>query len=283
MTGMIEAIKKRYSVRTYNGKQIDPEKLQKITNYLNTLTRGPFGNSVRLQLVDMTDKDKNELKKLGTYRAIKGPRLFIAGAVSIGENAMEDYGYCLEKAILEATELELGTVWLGGFLNRSAFSERINPSKDEVIPAVTPIGYPAEKKSATDRFIRIMSGGDKRKAFSEIFFRGSFKTSLERAECGKYFEVLEAVRWAPSASNKQPWRIVMENEQNRFHFYLAEDKIYNNAIKGIKIQNIDMGIAMCHFEVAAQDLGLTGRWEFGNNRLEIKDTTYYYIASWSEQ
>lgn len=285
MAGMIETMKKRYSVRTYDGKRIEPEKIQQLTNCLNTLTCGPFGNSVRLRLVDVSDEDKNELKKLGTYGVIKGPRLFIAGAAGKRENAMEDFGYCMEKAILEATALGLGTVWLGGFLNRSAFAGRINLSEDEILPAVTPIGYSAEKRSTADRLIRTMSGGDRRKAFGEIFFRGSLTKPLEKADCGKYFEVLESVRWAPSASNKQPWRIVWDkeqNEQNSFHFYLYEDKIYNNAIKGIKIQNIDMGIAMCHFESAARELGLTGSWEFNSNRLVIKDASYCYIASWSE-
>jgi predicted hotdog family 3-hydroxylacyl-ACP dehydratase len=34
----------------------------------------------------------------------------------------------------------------------------------------------------------------------------------------------------------------------------------NRALKDIKIQNNDMGIAMCHFELAADALGLKGCW-----------------------
>lgn len=63
---------------------------------------------------------------------------------------------------------------------------------------------------------------------------------------------------APSASNKQPWRVIREGSTPIFHFYLAENKLYNSLMKGIKIQNVDMGIALCHFAEVVQALGKKG-------------------------
>jgi nitroreductase len=275
---MIETMKKRYSVRTYEEKPVEIEKIEKLTGFIKLNNKGALGNPVRLKVIDVTNAEKDELKQLGTYGVIKGPHIFIAGAVKTGENCMEDFGYCMEKAILEATRLGLGTVWLGGFLNRSTFAKKIGISEDEVIPAVTPVGYPADKRTFVDRIIRTMSGGKNRMEFEELFFAGEALKPLEKSDIDKYYDVLEAVRWAPSASNKQPWRIMKDKDKNIFHFYLYEDKKYNNRFKGIQLQNIDMGIAMCHFELVCLELGLKGKWEKNMFKSALNDLKY--IVSW---
>lgn len=275
---MIEAIQKRYSMRTYNSTEIEAEKILQVKEYLEGNQKGPFGNRVRFQLVDASDYDKNELKQLGTYGNITGTRIFIAGAVQKGDKAMEDFGYCMEKNILKATELELGTVWLGGSLNRSTFAKKLNAEEGELIPAVTPLGYSSDHRTMIDRVIRFMSGGKNRKPFNELFFMGDLKTPLEASRCGRYADVLESVRLAPSASNKQPWRLVKEEGQYVFHIFMKENPKYNNSFGEIKIQNIDMGIAMCHFESAARELGLEGSWQANKPTLDAGDLEY--IVSW---
>ena len=64
--------------------------------------------------------------------------------------------------------------------------------------------------------------------------------------------MLEAVRLAPSAVNKQPWRVVVCGD--RAHFYEKRSKGYVSA-DGWDIQKIDMGIALSHFELAAKEKG----------------------------
>jgi hypothetical protein len=277
MKNVAETIKKRSSIRTYDGA-IENEKLHQIQDYLASNVKGPFGNQVRFQLIDVTEAEKSELKQLGTYGLIKGAHLFIAGAVTNNAQAMEDFGYCMEKNILTATALGLGTCWLGGALNRSTFAIKINASENEVIPAVTPLGYPAEKRTVMDSLVRTIAGSKKRQEFGTLFFLSDQNTPLDKLQCGKYAVPLESVRLAPSASNKQPWRVIKENEHNIFHFYLKENAIYNNMIKGIKIQNLDLGIALCHFELAARELDLTGAWEVKEPKPPADGLKY--IASW---
>ena len=83
---------------------------------------------------------------------------------------MEDYGYGMEKNILFVTALGLGTCWLGGTLKRAGFARKIGLSADEFMPAITPVGYPADKRSLTDRAFRFMAKSDKRKPWEELFF-----------------------------------------------------------------------------------------------------------------
>lgn len=68
---------------------------------------------------------------------------------------------------------------------------------------VTPIGYPSKTQSEVDRKLREMVHGDERLAPSKLFYENDFSTPLNYCE-----DCLDAIRWAPSAANRQPWRVV---------------------------------------------------------------------------
>ena len=55
-------------------------------------------------------------------------------------------------------------------------------------------------------------GADKRMPAEKLFFEGNFDTPFTGKGAEEYAGLLEMVRWAPSAVNKQPWRIVMTND-----------------------------------------------------------------------
>ena len=63
---------------------------------------------------------------------------------------LEDFGYLTESIILYATDLGLGTCWLGGSFTRSTFIERFPLAPSETMPAVVAIGYPKPESRSTD-------------------------------------------------------------------------------------------------------------------------------------
>ncbi|MCJ7805920.1 MAG: nitroreductase, partial [Clostridia bacterium] len=65
-----------------------------------------------------------------------------------------------------------------------------------------------------------------------------------------------------------------------FHLYLKENAIYNRLLGKIRIQYIDMGIAMCHFEMVAREQGLPGSWTVNRPALDLSGLQY--IATWKE-
>jgi hypothetical protein len=251
---------------------------QTLRDFLFANVRGPFGNRVRFELVDLAAKERDEIKTLGTYGFIKGAGMFIVGAVAKGDRAMEDYGYCMEKNILAATHLGLGTCWLGGTFNRSASASRVNKRDDEVVPAITPVGYPKDRKSMMDSAIRFLAKSNTRKAWEEIFFLGDTQSFLPRIMAGAYEMPLECVRIGPSASNRQPWRIVKDPDREVFHFYISRTLGYAEKFLDVSLQDIDMGIAMCHFEVAVQEMNLKGSWQ--NVQPPPSQRGLEYIVSW---
>jgi hypothetical protein len=91
------------------------------------------------------------------------------------------------------------------------------------------------------------------------------------------------VRLGPSASNKQPWRVVVCGSV--FHFYLERTPGYpgglaKRLLRIDDLQRVDMGIAMSHFELTAKELGLNGRWEDNDPKMELPSPQVEYTASW---
>jgi hypothetical protein len=274
----IDTIKKRVSCRTYKNGPMKESDQQKLKDSLLTHPQGPFGNRVRFELIDLAGKERDEIKTLGTYGFIKGASLFIVGAVAKGDRAMEDYGYCMEKNILVATHWGLGTCWLGGTFNRSVSASKINKRDDEVIPAITPVGYPNDKRSMMESAIRFFAKSSSRKAWEELFFCGDTRSPLPRSLAGAYGLPLECVRIGPSASNRQPWRVVREKENDLFHFYISRTPGYAERYPEVRLQDVDMGIAMCHFEVAVQEMNQKGSWQ--NVQFAPPQSGLEYIVSW---
>lgn len=134
-----DIIKQRTSVRTYSDKPIGREKEEKLENFINSLN-GPFDNMIRFKLINNKTISTNSNIKLGTYGVIKGASLFIAASVKKDDRAMEELGYELEKLILYATSLGIGTCWLGGTFKKGEFAKAIELKEDELPPIVTPIG-----------------------------------------------------------------------------------------------------------------------------------------------
>jgi hypothetical protein len=272
-----EIIKKRFSCRTYSERSIEDKVLQEFLTIVNDIHKGPFGNQPNFRLIHLTSFTIQEAKKLGTYGVIKNARLFVVGTIKNGHLAMEDYGYCKEEIILKATALGLGTCWLGGTFQSSNFAQAVDLQKDELLPTITPIGYPAGEKSFTEKIMRRVAGSDNRKPWSDIFFAEDFSTLLTQKQAGIYSRALENVRLAPSASNKQPWRILYDAQQNIFHFFIARSFSYK-LIGTVSLQDIDLGIAMSHFALTLQELGIKGKWRVDSTA--PKEKSLDYIVSW---
>jgi nitroreductase len=274
-------IRRRYSCRNYQGVPIKEDARRALVEYLTTLPPGPFGAPNRFRLVAAVSQDRSALRGLGTYGFIKGAPGFIIGAAGQAEKNLEDFGYRMEQIILFATDLGLGTCWLGGTFTRSSFARRISASKEEIIPAVCAIGYPARGSDVPQN-----NGARSRLDWDALFFDEKFGSPLPPEVAGDYALPLEMVRLAPSASNKQPWRMVRQG--NRWHFYMQRTQGYREMGRFIflriaDMQRVDLGIALCHFGLAAAEAGLQGRWEIAEPALQKPDGLTEYVSSWVAQ
>lgn len=266
-----EAVTSRYSVRTYEKKKVEKETRDKLLAYVSA-KGNPFGPDIRVQFIEKETAANGE--KLGTYGVIKGAKLYIGVTVADKPFAAEAVGYEFERLVLYAASLGLGTCWLGGTFNRSAFTEAMEIKEGELFPILSPLGYPSDKKSLTEKLMRRSIKADDRLPWSELFFTGDFDTPITEEYSGIYSFPLEMLRLAPSAVNKQPWRVLICDDA--VHFFKKGGMV--SELGSLDMQRIDLGIAMCHFDLAAQDIGLSGHFEIKNPYINAPGLQY--IASW---
>ncbi len=275
-----EVIKKRKSWRSYKPMPLAPNTKKQLLERFSDDMDSPFGGKVRFELIETLEINSREKRKLGTYGFIKGATTFIIGVMEKSQYGLEDLGFRMENLILYATELGLSTCWVGGTFKRKNFAKQIMIKENEQIPAISPVGYNA-KNSIVGRLIKLGARSRKRYPWQTLFFEQDGWTPLLKKNAGKFSIPLEMVQIAPSASNRQPWRVVKEKNENIFHFF-----VYRRKRKGIRSRigmpdfpRVDMGIATCHFHLVNQELGFKGEWESNRPKISNPDD-FHYIISW---
>lgn len=266
MKNITEHIQNRRSVRTFDGREIDKTDIERLASFTQTI-ENPYKIPVYFKLMNAKEYGLNGPVTVGTD-------LFVGGKIRNTKNASVAFGYSFEMLILYAQSMGIGTTWLGGTMNRSAFEDAMELDSDEIMPCASPLGYPAKKMSLRESMMRKGVKADERLPFEELFFDCSFDKPLSKEKAGKWTESLEMVRLAPSAVNKQPWRAVVCD--NAVHFYLKRSKGFSYNEK-LDMQMIDMGIALCHFDLTAKEKNLNVVFEQNDPKLE---SDAEYIASY---
>jgi len=246
-----QLIEKRYSCRSFQRKEIKSEIFSNLKNFFQLLS--PLRSS-RLRFIWF---DKNEVRRerlfsTGTYGLIKNSRYFIALATNKNDSdRFLDLGFLLEQVVLYATYLQLNSCWIGGVFDRRGFSSFLQLTHEEELPVVIALGYAAEKKSIADRLTRWGAKGDLRKNPAELFFSETGHHQNWENIPPQWQQILLLVRRAPSASNRQPWRIIISGK--KWHLFLRRDTIYQKLLPMVDLQMIDIGIALAHLTLVLQN------------------------------
>ena len=265
----------------YEKRPIRTEDVKKIHALLSELKQGPLGSPVRFELAAAKESDSDVLRGLGTYGFIRYPAGFIVGAVRSSPAGLVDFGYLMQSVLLVLIDMGLGTCWLGSTFRKSRFADYIGVRDNEIVPAVVSVGYPVGRRGILDQVVRFAAGSKKRKSPEELFFRSDFQTPLPMDKENLFSRILEMVRLAPSASNRQPWRIVYDPDHNLYHFFLQRTKSYQPHKMGLAdLQCTDIGIAMCHFAMGAESFRLHGNWIEEMPKLNHLPSSAEYIVTW---
>lgn len=148
----LELVKKRYSVRAYKPDSVEDEKLQQV---FEAARLAPTASNLQpFQFIVIHTKGREEeLRRI--YRSswfFQAPLVICACSIPSqswarrdGKNYSEvDVTIAMDHLILAATELGLGTCWVGAFNPDAA--RKILKLPDNVEPiAFTPLGYPNDQ------------------------------------------------------------------------------------------------------------------------------------------
>lgn len=265
---MKKEIMSRKSQRSYDGNKLKKEDEKLLLDYLNDKNNliGKFGNIIKMHLISTIGKD---VEKISTYGVVKNAPNYLVTVCKNTREGMIDCGYVVEKLMLFLESKGISTCWLGGTYKRNQLNVPVG--EGEFIPIISPIGYAAKKRTFSDRTVRRIAKSNSRIDFNQLFFMNSFNEAIENNQLKKR---LEYVRIGPSASNKQPWRIIVDNHDIA-HLYIERTPNYGYGKLGYDIQMVDMGIAMCHYEIAK------GNVEFimSNPKIELISEFSEYVIS----
>ena len=272
-----KAIETRKSTRTFQKAPLSPVDIEKISGYLNKPENliGPFGYQFEFELlIESEERDKDQI---GTYGFIKNPQGYILGSSILETKSLFDYAYVLENIVLYLTAIGVGTCWLGGRFQKQEAMSQLSFKENEIIPAITPIGYPQEKQRLKERMIRTVLQARKRKPEEQLFYYEAFGQPLgDRAE--EFRQALHYVRIGPSAQNKQPWRLVFGNNLTQVHFYVT-NPLADNPLYMCEPQYLDIGIAYNHFKTGLDEVGISGELNIDEPDIDVPDG-FFYITSW---
>ena len=267
MNNIDALVRGRRSVRSFDPRPISAQDMEQLRCFMAQVPN-PYGLPLEFRLLD------GSTRKL-SCPVVVGTELFVGAKIKKSPCLNEAFGYSFERLVLFAQSLGIGTVWVGGTMDRAAFEKAMELGEDEVMPCMSPLGYPAAKMSVRETMMRKGIKADERADFEALFFDGSFDKPLNPEAAGALSQPLEMVRLAPSAVNKQPWRVVLS--EDKAHFYLRRGKGFGHSEK-LDMQMIDMGIALCHFELSAAEVGLEPL--FCREKPQLSSDGMEYIASY---
>jgi len=239
------AISMRNSTRSYTGAALDNATLAELRQLCATLSEAPL----RIELMSGVNGN------VGTYGMVRGSSATLALVGPPTDSIRFRAGRAGEEAILWLTAKGYGTCWLGGTFSRKDVRSAIKLSQNEQILAIIVTGHSSSRPGFIDRVARNFMHSRNRLPFDQLF----------RIENGGeiYHDALEAVRLAPSARNKQPWRAVARADG--VDFFAASHGDFTM---------LDMGIALTHFLVSAPAAGILDK-----NHAEVEFHKAEYVIS----
>jgi hypothetical protein len=267
-----EIIKNRYSCRTFIQTSLKPADKENLEKFIIENCKGLEDETITFKIIEKNDSEK-QLQL--NYGMIQGHNTYVLGTSKSTIDSRVNYGYLLEKVVLKATDMGIATCWIGYFDN--SFFNEISVEEGFEIPAIIIAGYSKNKQPYLDKFVRFAINASKRTSWDKLFFDYKLKTPLNPEQLNKYSDSLEMVRLAPSSGNTQPWRVFFDEKENEFHFF---KKSISKRYESRGLHDIDMGIALSHFELMSLQSELSGSWLKHANGIVNSINDLQYIRTW---
>lgn len=216
---LYQAIYKRKSIRKYEEYRLSEKELTEIKDFLN-----------EAKVLDPEIKFEAKIVNSDGVKSllpIKSPHYLQFFSEKKGDYLL-NAGFILQQLDLYLSANNLGSCWFG-----------LAKPKKEIIA-----------ESDLEYIITLVFGRPSEATLRDSIEDFDRKPLSEIKEGENHYELLEAARLAPSATNGQPWYFISEEKQ--IHLYQLEP----NFIKKFfyeKMNRIDMGIVLAHLWLAAKE------------------------------
>jgi len=148
----LELAEKRYSVRAYKSIPLEYNKLQHVLEAARLAPTAANRQPFKLIIIKTNGREAELLRIYNKPWFVEAPVIICAcGILSQGWTRKDDKNYCdvdvtiaIDHLILAATELGLGTCWVGAF-NPEEARKVLKLSENEEPIVFTPLGYPNDQ------------------------------------------------------------------------------------------------------------------------------------------
>jgi len=259
---LASAIERRRSVRRYEDKPVPKTVVQQVLAVGREADRLYPDIDVRWYTVWDGDVITRQLEgRVGIYGMYSTTPHYLLAVSQEQPGYMENLGFCMEQMVLAATDLGLGTCWIGGMFTEEGLRPYVpDLGSDERIVALCALGYPDTSQGAHIAQQLLNWGNNRlvrRKPLTESVSQYIW-TVPWAGEDSTLNEILELTQLAPSWGNIQPWHLVVDD---RWVIATADHRPQQgNDREGKAYYRLDAGIAMCHFWLAARARGWSGSW-----------------------
>ncbi|HKZ88187.1 MAG TPA: nitroreductase family protein [Candidatus Bathyarchaeia archaeon] len=169
----MDVVATRKSVRGYLDKPVEEEKLTKLLEIARLAPSWANKQCCKYIVV----KDKTKIQELsGTLNSWlkQAPVALVACADpkdSGSRNGMDyymvDVGISMQQLVLAATDMGLGTCWIGAF-DEAKVKKTLSIPENVKVVAMTPIGYPTGKEGIKTKLVKAYIGSAKRKPLEDM-------------------------------------------------------------------------------------------------------------------
>jgi nitroreductase len=158
----MDVVTQRKSIRDFSDKEVEEEKLTKIFEAARLAPS--WANKQGCRYIVVKDKAKISALASGFTSWLKEVPVILVACIdpkdSGQHNGMDyflvDVGISMQQLILAATDLGLGTCWIGGF-NEEKIKKTLGVPAQVRVVALTPLGYPApmsERSRTVKEFVK---------------------------------------------------------------------------------------------------------------------------------
>lgn len=248
----------RKSCRRFDSPPLNDQILQSVQTALEAIA--PIQDGQHIQFLMLNELEKSRLAVAqGAYgRFIASPHLMVPYTEN-NSDALVELGFQSQQAVISLEEFGLASCYIGAHGRVRKLQQEFELSEDTHLAAVLIYGKPAPspRNKNINRSLRSLIGSRKRKPAERILLDPTAQHSSLPSE---WDAILEAGRWAPSATNAQPWRLLPIGNEFQLFTNPAAYPLVLSADSKLMYGLYDAGIFMANISLAAKAWDVQAHW-----------------------
>ena len=249
----------RHSIRRYKHDLLGEKDLSIINKFPKVIESLDSKNQFNVKIYEY-HPETIAGRALGGFGRIMDPPYFLAPFITGNFHSLTDLGFRTQQLVLDLWNRGIGSCYVGCAHKQNRVKQLLDLVDEKKIISFVVFGLPDENQSLRlyQKISQYFTRSKNRLSYEELFLDHRFPEFLMKDNL--FIKILEAGRFAPSATNTQPWRF--DVHKNQFAIFAHQKSIANiyDLEQGYSLH--DTGICMANMSKAAWALGKAIHWRW---------------------